>query len=171
MSKSNTDNFIKRATVVHNGRYDYSKVNYTGAFTQTPAMHLKGSGCTLCSRSSDFNRSRFIDLVSKYKEGHLYLVNLSNDIESFYKIGITCREIKKRMNCFPFSKKIIHIETFYDGALLFDTENSLHNTFISRKYKPLTRFSGETECYSSVDFELFKNIISKCRGLYDKTCI
>lgn len=54
-------NFIKRANVVHNYKYDYSKVDYKrcddkvciicpehGEFLQTPNNHLKGQGCPKC---------------------------------------------------------------------------------------------------------------------------
>jgi hypothetical protein len=56
-----TEDFIKRAIKVHNGKYDYSQVNYTttmtpvtilcpdhGAFSQNPYQHLAGRGCPKC---------------------------------------------------------------------------------------------------------------------------
>lgn len=57
-----TDEFIKKARLVHGDRYDYSKVDYKsartkvsitcpihGAFSQTPNSHLNGRGCPKCS--------------------------------------------------------------------------------------------------------------------------
>lgn len=54
--------FIEQATIKHNGKYDYSKVNYVnnhtkvtiicpihGEFTQSPKHHLNGKGCRDCS--------------------------------------------------------------------------------------------------------------------------
>jgi uncharacterized protein YbbK (DUF523 family) len=63
MAKAITqDEFIKRASIKHNNKYDYSKVNYKnaktkvkiicpehGEFLQTPFNHLRGSKCNLCS--------------------------------------------------------------------------------------------------------------------------
>ena len=56
--KLTQEEFVERATKVHNGKYDYSKVvyvnNYTkvcivcpihGEFSQTPMNHLAGGGC------------------------------------------------------------------------------------------------------------------------------
>lgn len=56
--------FIERATDIHDGFYDYSKVHYIkhklpvtiicpvhGEFRQSPASHLKGLGCQKCSES------------------------------------------------------------------------------------------------------------------------
>jgi predicted RNA-binding Zn-ribbon protein involved in translation (DUF1610 family) len=61
-----TDEFIKKAKKIHGDLYDYSEVKYKGSFKhvyikckkhnddffiQTPAVHLKGSGCPLCRSS------------------------------------------------------------------------------------------------------------------------
>lgn len=60
--KSSTEQFIKKATEVHNDKYDYSKVEYIhskkpiiaicsihGEFEQIPNNHLRGNGCPKCS--------------------------------------------------------------------------------------------------------------------------
>lgn len=59
-----TEEFIKRANIIHNNKYDYSETNYIdyntklkiicpehGAFYQLPNSHLQGYGCHLCTRS------------------------------------------------------------------------------------------------------------------------
>ena len=64
MHKLSTEEFIRRAKEIHNGKYDYSKVNYIGYedeviiicpkhgdFPQTPSSHLNGSGCSKCKSS------------------------------------------------------------------------------------------------------------------------
>ena len=56
-----TNTFIEKANLVHNNKYDYSKVNYInnkekvciicpehGEFWQTPKDHLAGCGCSRC---------------------------------------------------------------------------------------------------------------------------
>lgn len=61
VNKAKTDRFIEKATLVHNGRYDYSNVVYIrndekveiickthGSFMQTPHNHLNGAGCPKC---------------------------------------------------------------------------------------------------------------------------
>lgn len=60
--KKTTEEFIKLALVKHNGKYNYSKVDYLntsieviigcpihGDFMQTPFRHLQSYGCTKCS--------------------------------------------------------------------------------------------------------------------------
>ena len=57
----NTSMFIEKAQAIHNGKYDYSLVDYKsshdkvkiicnehGLFEQTPNAHLNGQGCPLC---------------------------------------------------------------------------------------------------------------------------
>ena len=60
-AKSNKEEFIRRAKLVHGDKYDYSKVNYVnnrtkviiicpehGEFEQVPDSHLRGCGCPIC---------------------------------------------------------------------------------------------------------------------------
>lgn len=62
--KSNTSEFIKKARIIHNDKYDYSKSEYTGVhdriniickkhgiFQQSVEGHLKGRGCPMCKES------------------------------------------------------------------------------------------------------------------------
>lgn len=55
--------FESRAILIHNGKYDYSKVMYTNSYTdvciicpihgefwQEPHSHLRGCGCSKCSK-------------------------------------------------------------------------------------------------------------------------
>jgi hypothetical protein len=64
-NRSNTKEFVQKAEKLHDGKYDYSKVEYIknsesiniicaihGDFSQTPANHLSGKGCPLCATKS-----------------------------------------------------------------------------------------------------------------------
>lgn len=61
--KLTQEDFVNRANIVHNNKYDYSKVKYIssfkkvdilcmkhGVFKQRPHNHLSGNGCPLCAR-------------------------------------------------------------------------------------------------------------------------
>lgn len=103
--KSNED-FIKDAKKVHGNKYDYSNVEYTGAFdnvkitcpkdgvfVQSPSSHLGGIGCPKCSRRKQgaprnltrAMRGEFDDGKSAY----VYVVsfNLPCSAMSLFKIG------------------------------------------------------------------------------------
>ena len=70
--KSNTEEFIEKANILHRGFYIYDLVNYVnnhtyvdiicpihGKFKQTPAMHLSGQGCPKCNSSFLERQIRF----------------------------------------------------------------------------------------------------------------
>ncbi len=78
--KVSQQDFIDRSEKIHKGKYDYSKVNYTGRhndvtiicpihgeFLQKPAKHLSGSECRKCSGNYVPNTEEFIE---KAKELH-----------------------------------------------------------------------------------------------------
>lgn len=63
MRKLTQDDFLRKAYIKHQGKYDYSLVNYVsyrvkvkiickrhGSFYQTPAAHLVGNDCPKCAR-------------------------------------------------------------------------------------------------------------------------
>lgn len=64
MGKTSTkDVFIEKANKIHNGKYDYSQVDYVnsrtkviiicpkhGSFVQLPSSHIQGNGCPMCMR-------------------------------------------------------------------------------------------------------------------------
>ena len=71
--KSNTNDFIKKSNIIHNNKYDYSKVEYKsamekviiickvqehGEFEQTPNGHLDGKGCRNCSTEINSDKQR-----------------------------------------------------------------------------------------------------------------
>lgn len=79
------EQFIKEANIIHNGKYDYSKVEYVntnkkvciicpihGEFWQTPANHLKNHGCPKCAfkKNENVNRGNLNHFINKAKEIH-----------------------------------------------------------------------------------------------------
>lgn len=76
------EEFIERATLLHKGYYDYSKIDFIdrftkvaivcpvhGEFTQTPEIHLKGCGCTVCNAS--IGERVLTELLNKHKIKYL----------------------------------------------------------------------------------------------------
>lgn len=92
--------FIEQANIVHNGKYDYSSVNYIdgktkvciicpehGPFWQSPQKHLSGQGCKKCSRPNEgLTREEFITKAKevhgdKYDYSKVLYKNASTDVE------------------------------------------------------------------------------------------
>ena len=77
----NTEDFVKKAKIVHGDMYDYSKTNYIkssekvkiicpthGEFLQTPNAHLSGRGCKLCGRER--TKNSLDDMIKKANKIH-----------------------------------------------------------------------------------------------------
>ena len=102
-----TEEFVRRATKIHHGFYDYSKVRYKsnhikviitcpehGDFEQSPAYHLKGGGCWKCynkrtSKRLFYGKEKFVELARK-KHGDKYDYSKVRYVDSKTKVTITC---------------------------------------------------------------------------------
>ena len=85
-----TEDFIKKAKLIHDEKYDYSKVNYVnnntkvsiicakhGEFLQSPSKHLIGQGCPKCVMSHLENKIK--RLLENNNIRYIYECNI-NDI-------------------------------------------------------------------------------------------
>ena len=148
------NNYYTYENVVYEG--SHSKVNINcplhGSFFQTPASHLRGNGCSLCARAkTGWTLQAFKNACNKNKnnQGILYIIRCFNNYESFYKIGITSRCVKKRYSgkkAMPYEYEII--QEIYDvSENVWRTEKMLHQLYNDFLYKPKLRFGGEYECF------------------------
>ena len=102
--RSTTEEFIQKASAVHKGRYDYSKVNYIGLydkvciicrthgeFWQSPNNHLRGAGCPRCSGNHIPTTEEFI-ASAKRVHGNRYDYSKAEYRKSNSKVCIICPE-------------------------------------------------------------------------------
>lgn len=95
------EDFIKRSTKVHNGKYNYENVIYKntdtkvsiicpihGEFLQTPHHHLKGVGCPECG-SNTYDTEEFIRKARK-RHGDKYDYSKTFYKGKKHKVVITC---------------------------------------------------------------------------------
>jgi hypothetical protein len=115
--KITTYNFIDKAKLIHENKYDYSDVNYIksnikvkikckehGIFEQTPNNHLRGKGCPKCYFSSGEM------IIEKYLKKH----NIDYILQKRF---IDCKNKKPLPFDFYLSRYNICIE--YDGEQHF----------------------------------------------------
>lgn len=106
----NTEEFIRRARLVHGDKYDYSKVEYVNSQTkvciicpihgelwQPPVEHLRGKGCIKCGQAlcGEKQKQKAKEtFVERCKEihGDKYTYEKVNYVDSHTKIVVTCRE-------------------------------------------------------------------------------
>lgn len=164
-AKSN-EQFIKDVSFVHNNRYDYSLTNYItshkkveiickihGIFKQKAYAHLSGNGCSKCNEWKNF-KIKWLNTKSNY--GILYMCKFYNKFESFIKVGITTTSIKKRYaskKYSDFNYDIIEEIRLQDKNTIWSLEEQLKDILKYKKYKPISRFEGYSECYKIENFK------------------
>lgn len=102
--KRNIKEFIEEASILHNNKYDYSKVNFIdthtkvciicpehGEFWQTPHMHLgmRHQGCPKCGGTSKLTTKEFIE-KAKEIHGNKYDYSKTKYINNSEKVCIIC---------------------------------------------------------------------------------
>lgn len=157
--------FIKKANEVHKNLYDYSFINYQnnyskvviscnvhGQFLQSPANHLKGQGCPSCGKEINAIGDTLINIKKnkKYLPGIFYVLEMFNDKEHFFKVGITSNSVKKRYNTnklMPYDYEIL-LEADIGMVDAYENERYLLQEFSNYKYIPKIKFNGKEECLS-----------------------
>ena len=79
--RSNNEEFIRKSNIIHNFKYDYSKVEYInnhtpviiicpihGEFKQIPNSHLNGNGCPKCAEQKNISENRLYKFISSNTE-------------------------------------------------------------------------------------------------------
>ena len=105
--KNKKEIFIEKANKRHNGKYAYDKVEYInsmtkvciicpehGEFWQTPAAHVRGRGCPICSNSKKGKRSVTTkSLIEKFNIVHngKYSYKKTEYVNANTKICVTCQ--------------------------------------------------------------------------------
>ena len=102
VNSSNTNEFIKKSNMVHNNKYNYSKVDYVnayknvciicpihGEFWQTPTKHLCGGGCQKCNGGIKITQKEFIEKANRIHNNE-YNYSKVNYINTSTKVCIIC---------------------------------------------------------------------------------
>lgn len=104
---SNTEEFVRKALVIHGNRYDFSKVSYVsatdkvvvickdhGEFTMTPQNILAGHGCPVCAGNIQLDTAEFIRRSSEIHEG-IYDYSKTEYVNNHEKVYIICHQKDK----------------------------------------------------------------------------
>ena len=161
--KYDTEIYIDTVRKIHNDKYTYENLIYTGnkdkleitcrkhgSFFQRADIHLSGSGCPECSRTITPNE--------KYKNypTTFYVIKY----KGLYKIGITIIDVLKRhKDDIPdrTQVEVLTKETFegYDKAFMF--EQFLKDKYYEYRYfgDKIFKNTGNTEVFKENIYELY----------------
>lgn len=164
-----TEEFLEEAVKVHGDTYDYSNTEYVrladkvtitcpvhGEFEQVAGSHLLGHGCRKCNASNNstwsYSKWEEAGLISKHFDSFkVYIVRLSNNEESFLKVGKTYKKISQRLipSILPYDYEVIKI---VEGSArnMSELEEYIKRDNKITKYTPDIKFGGCTECYSAL---------------------
>lgn len=165
-SKKTKEEFISQAMEIHGTKYNYEQFDYisnkikgtiicntcNNIWQVRPDSHLYlKSGCPKCVVSSIYTKEYYIKNNIPNHDCYLYLIELTNDTESFIKIGITKHSnIKYRfrgqLKDYNFNLMFFLKTDFYSA---YEQEQKLHSKFKHYKYEPILNFKGHTECFKS----------------------
>lgn len=176
-----TEDFIKKASAVHDFKYSYEttvyktsrdKVTVTcpihGNFLIGANKHMMGGGCKQCTVRSNWSKEGFVNF-SKSKYGGkatLYLIECYNNSENFIKVGRTCRTTKERFShcvVMPYDYKII-MDVKLNADIVYDVEKRIKRSFKQHSYKPIIDFGGKTECFHT---HMKDNILNFMKEMLD----
>ena len=114
--------FVQKANIIHNNKYDYSKVVYNGCqdriciicpehgeFWQTPSSHFQNNGCPRCSKLLSNVENDLKDFI-KNNYNNQILYNIRNII-SPYELDIYLPDLKL---AFEFNGLYWHSELYKD---------------------------------------------------------
>lgn len=101
--------------------------------------------------------------MAEGKRNNLYLIKISDDKESFYKIG---NSVHRFCRFYEIMKSGYEIEIVYmifnlDFHISYGYETLLQNHFSDKSYKTLKKFGGYLECFKDIDIDEYKSIVSK----------
>jgi hypothetical protein len=159
--RSNGEEFIVKAKIIHGDYYDYSNIKYVksqqkveiickkhGSFNITPSNHLNGKGCTSCTSWGYDNK----------KSATLYVITCENLI----KVGITNRDVKLRLNSISksYGQSFTLLNEFKGkGSDIRDLETKVLK-FLKKTYEVADcKFDGWTETFKNVDRYLLLDFI------------
>ena len=162
--RSNTAEFAKKASRVHDGFYSYTNVDYKtakksvhitcpihGDFPQLPTNHLKGVGCPSCNGGM-FNPS---------KPTILYYLNINDG--AAYKLGITNKTVAARFTPADSLKlEVVKTWHFDNGRSAYEAEQILIKQFSAYKYQGDDLLcSGNTELFTVDIYEQLELVVKE----------
>jgi len=156
-----TEYFLNKHNEILNPKYSYNNFKYItkktksivgcpihGEFKITPEKLSEGIGCFNCGVEKRIGKTRMIN-KNTYESTGLYVIELSNELEAFYKVGITSNTSTRfnPIKRYGYTVKIVYYEIFGRSKSL-TYEKLFLEDFKKYKIQPKIRFEGDTECLS-----------------------
>jgi len=171
-----TEEFIKKAKLIHNDEYNYSLVEYKNSktkvkiihnickrvFEQKPSNHLDGCGCIYCYGTPKKTTEQFIKDAKKI-HGNKFDYSLVDYVDNKTKVKIICNNCKRIFEQTPNS----HLNG--DGCSWCATNKKLTREEFIKKSKIVY---GDRYDYNLVNYvNSITNVKIRCKkhGIFEQT--
>lgn len=166
------EDYIEQYIQQHGSKYDYSLLPKNlhakdvisiicpahGLFEQEARVH-KVHGCAQChydnklSNPGGWGWSDWV-IRARGRECLLYCIQLTNEAESFFKIGITSMSIalrfKGKLNKL-YNLTVVYCYSSNDASEIWKLEHAIKKHFKHLRYIPIKQFAGSRECYREIE--------------------
>ena len=164
-TKSNTEEFINKSNIIHNFKYDYSKVDYVNSYTdvciicpehgefwQDPGTHLKGCGCPKCGKIISKNEEELYQFVCNLV-GSDEVVRNDRDVLNGKEIDIYIPSLKVGIE---YNGVVWHSEKFGKGK---DYHIDKLNTALKNGVKLIQIFEDEYIDHKNIVFGKIRHLL------------
>lgn len=186
------NDFINRANLVHNFKYNYSNIEYInnkisvnilcpihGSFLQRPDMHLKGQGCPVCgiNKRIQTQSKTLEEFISQANLIHNFKYDYSNVnyINSKTKVNIICKTCKREFQQTP-NKHLLGHGCLYCQGKQRTTEEAINDMkniygelydfskfeYVNSTTKSLIKCNKHNEWFKENYHSMTTNINRKC---------
>ncbi len=180
IQNNSKNNFKIKANIVHNNKYDYSKVNYInaktkieiicnihGSFFMTPNNHLNKKGCKKCGIISAANKKRYTkeEIINK-----LYTI-FGNEKYNYNKLNFNYIDDNVIITCLKHGDIKINLQSHLNGSECSQCRgirNFNTNSFIEYCKKIHNNlYEYDKTIYTNID----NKVIIKCKthGYFDQS--
>lgn len=118
-----------------------------GKFKITYSSYLSNQSCVKCGHlKKGWSNKKYSSKKSNVK---LYIIKCFDELECFYKIGITSKNLHDRLLAIPYNTNVLKIVQGDTNSILH-LESNLLNYHNKYQYIPQKKFGGYSECISKL---------------------
>lgn len=137
--------FLRSIGTVNKAQYAIFECPICGNDWISSIANVKHGNSKSCCNSLLIGEEKWCALTNKLT---LYKAVMFDENESFVKIGITSRSADERLREFPYNYTILKT-IVGDTRYIVRLEKRINNMFVDKKYTPMIKFSGYTECFTN----------------------
>lgn len=152
--KSDARDIIRLGTIINATTKILWSCNQGHKWSAVPDSVLNGfTGCGKCTRRGWVYAGLRSDPATKDTPCTFYVLRFMNAAETFIKIGLTLRSVRKRFSGYPYTNYNIEVLAEHTNGVdnMVKLERKMLRALISYAVHPqVSKFAGKTECFQDL---------------------